>query len=55
MVFALLLDLDLSRSLSRQRVSRNRLNTNDTYNDRVHRAYRVTKYMFVHMESLKVE
>ena len=45
MALAFLFDLDLSQSLSRQRVFRYRLNPIDVYNDTEFIArYRVTKY-----------
>ena len=51
MALTFLLDLDLSRSLSRQRVFRDRLNPIDVYNDTEFIArYRVTKYMFVQLQ-----
>ena len=51
MALAFLLDLDLSQSLSRQRVFRDRINPIDVYNDIEFIArYRVTKYMFVQLQ-----
>ena len=51
MALAFLFDLDLSQSLSRQRVFRYRLNPIDVYNDTEFIArYRVTKYMFVQLQ-----
>ena len=51
MPLAFLLDLDLSRSLSRQREFRDRLNPIDVYNDTEFFArYLVTKYMFVQLQ-----
>ena len=51
MALSFLLDLDLSQSLSRQRVFRDRINPIDVYNDIEFIArYRVTKYMFVQLE-----
>ena len=51
MVFALLLDLEVSHSLSRQRVFRDRLNPMDIYNEIEFIArYRVTKCVFVQLK-----
>ena len=51
MALAFLLDLDLSQSLSGQRVFRDRINPIDVYNDIEFIArYRVTKYMFVQLQ-----
>ena len=51
MALAFLFDLDLSQSLSRQRVFRDRLNPIDVYNDTEFiPRYRVTKYKFVQLQ-----
>ena len=51
MTLAFLFDLNLSQSLSRQRVFRDKLNPIDVYNDIEFVArYRVTKYMLVQLQ-----
>ena len=47
----LLIDIESSRSLARQRVFRGRLNPIDVYNDvEFISRYRVTKFIFVRLE-----